>query len=101
MSDLATQTVSSLPFIKLETQEIDELAYYIKHADVELIQTSRSQSPSSLTLVSFDNIDLQVGQYGAASISNATIDKDKSGVVFKMNAGLLYPPYHKHSQQPS
>lgn len=70
---------------RLETQEIENLAQYIKHADIELIQVGRTQSPSSLTQVSFDNINLQVGHYGAAYISNATTDKERSGLVFKTN----------------
>jgi len=76
---------NSLPlrYIKLETQEVDELAQHIKHADVELIQTSGSQSPSSLRLITFDNIDLQVGKYGASSISNTSLSKEKHGIVVK------------------
>ena len=57
----------------------------MKHADIELIQTEKSRSPSKLTAISFDNIDLQVGEYGAACISNATTDKEKNSLILKMN----------------
>jgi len=57
----------------------------MKHADIELIQIGRTLTPSSLTQVSFDKINLQVGHYGAPYISNATIDKDRSGMVYKVN----------------
>lgn len=70
---------------RLETREVDDLAQYMKHADIELIQISRAQSNSKLTQVSFDNVNLQVGHYGAAYISNATTDKKRSGLVFKTN----------------
>jgi hypothetical protein len=85
---MSTSTItipSTVPFKILITQEVDELTQYLKHADLELIQTEKSQSPSKLTIISFDNIDLQVGGYGAACISNATIDKERDGLIFKMN----------------
>jgi AraC-like DNA-binding protein len=69
--------------MRLVAREIDELAQHIKQADVELIQLSRAQSPSSLTRVSFDNINLQIGHFGAAFISNTTTDIERSSLVFK------------------
>lgn len=85
MNSVRSPMVSSGPLKRLETLEIDELAQYMKHADIELIQIGRTQSPSSLTQVSFDNINLQVGHYGAAYISNATTDKVRGGMVYKIN----------------
>lgn len=85
MSASETTTPSSVPFKTLLTEEVDELSHYLKHADIELIQTEKSQSPSKLTVISFDNIDLQIGEYGAACISNATTDKDRDSLIFKMN----------------
>jgi AraC-like DNA-binding protein len=83
MEDLDPGIISRSFVTRLETQEIDELAQHIKQADVELVQLSRAQSPSSLTLVSFDNINLQIGNFGAAFISNTTTDKERSSLVFK------------------
>ena len=71
--------------IRIEGGELEELAQHIKHADVELTQISRAQSPSSLTRVSFDNINLQIGHYGAGHMANATSDKERSGMVFKIS----------------
>ena len=85
MKTVEPRFFSSGSVTRLETQEIDELAQYMKHADIELIQIGRTLTPSSLTQVSFDNLNLQIGQYGAPYISNATIDKDRSGMVYKIN----------------
>jgi len=61
------------------------MSEHINHADIELIQLKQSKSPSSLTVVNFDLLDLQVGDYGASYISNATTDTNMSGLMFKMN----------------
>jgi AraC-like DNA-binding protein len=71
--------------VRIETGELEELAQHIKHADIELTQISRAQSPSSLMQVHFDNINLQIGQYGAGHIAYATSDKERSGMVFKIS----------------
>src|SRR3990167_5249869 len=85
MKTVEPRFFSSGAVTRLETRDIDELAQYMKHADIELIQIGRTLTPSSLTQVSFDNINLQIGHYGAPYISNATIDKDRSGMVYKIN----------------
>lgn len=96
--------------IRIEEGELEDLAQHIKHADVELTQISRAQSPSSLTQVSFDNINLQIGQYGAGHLANATSDKERSGMVFKISGdfpticngygidGKSYMFYRKNSE---
>jgi len=71
--------------VRIETGELEELAQHIKHADVELTQISRAQSPSSLTQIFFDNINLQIGHYGAGHMAYATSDKERSGMVFKIS----------------
>ncbi len=85
MKTVEPRFFSSGSITRLETQEIEDLAQYIKHADVELTQISRAQSPSSLTQVSFDNINLQIGHYGAGHMANATSDKERCGMVFKIS----------------
>ena len=76
---------SYIPYTRLVTQESDEMSEHINHADIELIQLSRSKSPSSLTMVNFDLLDLQVGDYGASYISNGTTDTERSGLMFKLS----------------
>lgn len=71
--------------IRIETGELEELAQHIKHADIELTQISRAHSSSSLTQLSFDNINMQIGHYGAGHMAYATSDKERSGMVFKIN----------------
>jgi AraC-like DNA-binding protein len=71
--------------IRIETEELEELAKHIKHADIELIQVGRTKSPSSLTQLSFDNINLQIGSYGSSCISNATSDRERFGLVYKVD----------------
>ena len=85
MNTTSKHSPSYIPCIRFVTQEIDEMSEYINHADIELIQLRRSKSPSSLTIVNFDLLDLQVGDYGASYISNATTDTERSGLMFKMN----------------
>ncbi|MEW6143561.1 MAG: helix-turn-helix domain-containing protein [Thermodesulfobacteriota bacterium] len=70
--------------VRIETEELEELAQYIKHADIELMQLGRSEFPSSLTQVFLENINLQVGHFGAGHLANATTDKVRSGMVFKI-----------------
>ena len=70
---------------RIETGELEELGQHIKHADTELIQISRTQSPSSLISLSFDNINLQIGSYGSACISNATSDRERYGLLYKID----------------
>ena len=84
-SNLETNIHLPSPLTRLVTQEIDELAFYMKHADIELIQIGHAISPSSLTLISFDNIDMQIGDYGAAYLSNASTDREWPGLVYKLN----------------
>lgn len=71
--------------VRIETGELEELAQHIKHADIELTQISHAQSPSSLTQVYFENINLQIGHYGAGHMANATSDKERCGMVFKIS----------------
>ena len=71
--------------IRVETGELEELAQYIKHADIELTQISRAQSSSSLIQLSFDNISIQIGKYGAGHMAYATSDKERNGMVFKIS----------------
>jgi hypothetical protein len=71
--------------VRIETGELEELAQHIKHADIELTQISHAQAPSSLTQVHFDNMNLQIGQYGAGHMAYATSDKERSGMVFKIS----------------
>lgn len=71
--------------IRIETVELEELAQHIKHADIDLTQISRAQSSSSLTQLSFDNINMQIGHYGAGHMAYATSDKERCGLVFKIS----------------
>ena len=70
---------------KIEAGELEELAQHIKHADLELLQVRRTQSPSSLISLSFDNINLQIGSYGSGCISNATTDRERYGLLYKID----------------
>ena len=70
---------------KIEAGELEELAQYIRHADLELLQVRRTQSPSSLISLSFDNINLQIGSYGSGCISNATTDRERYGLLYKID----------------
>ena len=65
MRESASRIISPSPTLSLEAQEIDELVDNMKHSDIELIQISKTNSPSSLTIVNFDLIDIQVGNFGA------------------------------------
>ena len=70
---------------RIETAELEELAQFIKHADTELIQVRPTQSPSSLISLSLDNINLQIGSYGSGCISNATSDRERYGLLYKID----------------
>ena len=70
---------------RVETAELEELAQFIKHADIELIQVRPTQSPSSLINLSLDNINLQIGSYGSGCISNATSDRERYGLLYKID----------------
>lgn len=79
------QGIKTNPFVSVDAREIDELAQHMKHVDIELIQIGRTTFPSNLSQLTFENINLQVGHYGAAYISNATMDKGRCGLIFKTN----------------
>ncbi|HML93996.1 MAG TPA: helix-turn-helix domain-containing protein [Thermodesulfobacteriota bacterium] len=70
---------------RIETAELEELALHIKHADIELIQIRPTQSSSSLIRLSLDNINLQIGSYGSGCISNATSDRERYGLLYKID----------------
>lgn len=86
MDPVTAPSSITLPFKRLAAREIDDLAQFMKHVDIELIQLGRAKSLSILTQVFFENINLQVGNYGAAYISNATTDRERKGLVFKINS---------------
>ena len=84
MRESASRIISPSPTLSLEAQEIDELVDNMKHSDIELIQISKTNSPSSLTIVNFDLIDIQVGNFGATYISNGTTDTEHTGLMYKL-----------------
>lgn len=71
--------------IRIETKELEELSQYIKEADIELHQAGGTLAPSNLVTLGLDNIHLQVGSYGSAVISHASSDKERFGLLYKID----------------
>ncbi len=71
--------------VTIETKELEELSQHIKEADIELHQAGKTLSHSNLIMLGFDKVHLQVGAYGSAAISNATSDKERFGLLYKID----------------
>lgn len=85
MEERNSSSVAPNFLISIETKELEELSQYIKEADIELHQAGKTVSPSNLVMLGFDNVHLQVGSYGSAAISNATSDKERFGLLYKID----------------
>lgn len=86
MEDNKSSSAAPDFLVRIETKELEELSQHIKDADIELNQAGRTVSPSKLLRLSFDNIHLQIGSYGSATISNATSDKERFGLLYKIDS---------------
>ena len=85
MEDHNSLSASPDYLIRIETKELEELSQYIKEADIELHQVGGTLAPSNLIMLGLGNIHLQVGSYGSAVISNATSDRERFGLLYKID----------------